>query len=247
MTLVDWQRGIVHCVLIQHLENLSNHSSNLSHSVILVSCLWVQGEYVDHRPIFSWQLCRMLSLEITSILPSHWGFSHELHEDPNVVSITVHEEVVDLVEVVRLPDEHDKFFLSETRSFHSTFEYFFCHNRPGIRVFDSLLDSQRESGLFVVPEESWFAHFLSSGLEFLWRLEFVSQTVSQWVSPFYRDWRTTTDWTSNFRLESDRLVCGSHHLLAPGWTVVKRAPYRWWRIRTRSHSGTILDRGFLDV
>ena len=27
-TLVDWQRGIVHCVLIQHLENLSNHSYN---------------------------------------------------------------------------------------------------------------------------------------------------------------------------------------------------------------------------
>ena len=24
-TLVDWERGIVHCVLIQHLENLSNH------------------------------------------------------------------------------------------------------------------------------------------------------------------------------------------------------------------------------
>ena len=27
-TLVDWQRGLVHCVLIQHLENLSNHSCN---------------------------------------------------------------------------------------------------------------------------------------------------------------------------------------------------------------------------
>ena len=27
-TLVDWQRGIVHSVLIQHLENLINHSHN---------------------------------------------------------------------------------------------------------------------------------------------------------------------------------------------------------------------------
>ena len=27
-TLVDWRRGIVHCVLIQHLDNLSNHSHN---------------------------------------------------------------------------------------------------------------------------------------------------------------------------------------------------------------------------
>ena len=33
-------------------------------------------------------------------------FSHEFHEDPNVVPI-VHEEVVDLVEVVLLFDEHD--------------------------------------------------------------------------------------------------------------------------------------------
>ena len=27
-TLVEWQRGNVHCVLIQHLENLSNRSNN---------------------------------------------------------------------------------------------------------------------------------------------------------------------------------------------------------------------------
>ena len=50
----------------------------------------------------------------------------------------VHEEVVDIVGVVRLLDEHDKFLLAATRSFHSTFEYFFCHNRPGIRVFEFL-------------------------------------------------------------------------------------------------------------
>ena len=96
----------------------------------------------------------MLSLEIAPILPFHWGFSHELHEDPNFASITVHEEVYDLVGVVRLLDEHGKFLLFVTRSFHSTFEYFFCHNRPGIRVFESLLDSQRESALFVFPGES---------------------------------------------------------------------------------------------
>ena len=38
------------------------------------------------------------------------------------VPITVHKEVVDLVEVVRLLDEHDKFLLFETRSVHSTFD-----------------------------------------------------------------------------------------------------------------------------
>ena len=80
--------------------------------------------------------------------------SVDAHEDPDFVPIIVHEEVVDLVEVVRLLDEHDRVLLFETRSLHSTFEYFFCHNRPGTRVFESLLDNQRESALFVVPEES---------------------------------------------------------------------------------------------
>ena len=74
--------------------------------------------------------------------------------NPSFASITVHEEVVDLVCVVRLLHEHDKFLLFVTRSFHSTFEYFFCRSRPGIRVFESLLDSQRESALFVAPRES---------------------------------------------------------------------------------------------
>ena len=51
-------------------------------------------------------------------------------------------------------DEHDKFHLVETRKLHSIWGYFFCHNRPGTRVSESLLDNQRESALFVVPEES---------------------------------------------------------------------------------------------
>ena len=42
-----------------------------------------------------------------------------LHEDPNFASITVHEEVVDLVDGVLLL-EHDAVF---------------GHNQPGIRVF----------------------------------------------------------------------------------------------------------------
>ena len=53
----------------------------------------------------------MLTLEIASILPSHWGFSHEVHEVPDFVPIIVPEQVVDLVEVVRLLGEHDKFLL----------------------------------------------------------------------------------------------------------------------------------------
>ena len=60
-------------------------------------------------------MSRMLSLEIASILTSRWDFSHELHEDPNSVPIIVHEEVVDLVEVVHLLEEHDGSLLVETR------------------------------------------------------------------------------------------------------------------------------------
>ena len=73
---------------------------------------------------------------------------------PIFVSTTVHEEVDDLVQVVRLLDEHEKFLLFATRSFHYTSEYFFCHNLPGIRVFESPLDSQRGFAPFVGPGES---------------------------------------------------------------------------------------------
>ena len=66
----------------------------------------------------------------------------------NSVPIIVHEEVVDLVEVVRLLDEYDGSLLVETRELRSIFGHFFCHNRPGIRVFESLLYNQRESALF---------------------------------------------------------------------------------------------------
>ena len=55
-----------------------------------------------------------LTLEIASILPSHEDFSNEIHEDPDFVLIIVHEEVVDLVEVVHLLQEHDQFLFAET-------------------------------------------------------------------------------------------------------------------------------------
>ena len=39
-------------------------------------------------------------------------------------------------------------------NFNSIFGYFFCHDRLGTHVSESLLDNQRESALSVVPEES---------------------------------------------------------------------------------------------
>ena len=52
----------------------------------------------------------------------------------NFASITVHEEVDDLVDVVLLL-ENGEILLAATRSFHLFFEYFFGHNQSGIRVF----------------------------------------------------------------------------------------------------------------
>ena len=51
----------------------------------------------------------------------------------------------------------------------------------------------------------------------------VIQTHREQVAPFIHR-QTTTDWTTNLRHENDKLVYGSLHLLAPGWTVVQRAP-----------------------
>ena len=68
-------------------------------------------------------------------------------------SITVHEEVDDLVDVVLLL-EHDEVLLAATRSFHSIFVYFFGHNHHGIRVFESPLESQRGFAPFVGPGKS---------------------------------------------------------------------------------------------
>ena len=48
--------------------------------------------------------------------------------------MTVHEEVVDLVDEVLLL-ERDEVLLAATRSFHFIFENFFGHNQPGIYVF----------------------------------------------------------------------------------------------------------------
>ena len=50
--------------------------------------------------------------------------------------------------------EHDEVLPAATRSFHSIFVYFFGHNQPGIRAFESPLDSQRGFAPFVGLGES---------------------------------------------------------------------------------------------
>ena len=58
------------------------------------------------------------------------------------------------------------------------------------------------------------------------------------VSPFWHDRQTTTDSITKFLQESDKLVYGSLHLLAPGWTVVKRALSRRSHRRIPRHTNT---------
>ena len=53
---------------------------------------------------------------------------------PVLLSITVHEEVVGLVDEFLLL-ERDEVLLAAIRSFHFICVYFFGRNQPGIRVF----------------------------------------------------------------------------------------------------------------
>ena len=69
---------------------------------------------------------------------------------PVFASVTVHEEIVDLVGVVLL-FEHEEVLLAATRSFHSIFVYFFGHNQLGIRLFvNSAWQSARICSVFLV-------------------------------------------------------------------------------------------------
>ena len=57
------------------------------------------------------------------------------------------------------------------------------------------------------------------------------------VSPFLSVWKMT-ELATNFLHKSDKLVFGSLVLLAPEWTVVKRALSRWSHRRVPRHTST---------
>ena len=126
-----------------------------------------------------------------------------LHEDSNFVPIIVHEEVV------RLHDEHDKCLLFATRSFHSTFDYFFGRNRPGIVLSNFRLTvSEDLLPLSVQESPNLFAFRVVSEFRDLAR---DLRHGKQRVSPFYHDsLTTTTHRTTRLLLQSDRLVFGTH-------------------------------------
>ena len=77
----------------------------------------------------------------------------------------VDEEVDDLGVVLLL--EHDEVLLAVTRSFHPIIVYFFGHNQPGIRAFESLLDSQRGFAPLSVQESPNLFAFRVLSLNFV--------------------------------------------------------------------------------
>ena len=129
----------------------------------------------------------MWNPEIASILHFLETFSHELHEDPSFASITVHEEVDDLVHVVRLLEV----LLSATRSFLQ----FLCTSSViiGLEFVLSnlrLTVSEDLLPLSVQDSPNLFA-FRVLSLNFL-TLLVTCVTANNGFSPFYHDSLTTT-------------------------------------------------------
>ena len=186
----NWIKWVRHRASWKSLESFIQLISICNSWILPVS-----SRYLDLRPIFSSKLYRMPNLEIASILPSHWDFSHELHEDPDFVPKIVHEEVADLVEAVRLLDEHDQFLLFETLSFHSKFEYFW-HNRPWNSCFRSSawqsarICSHCRSRRILICSFSESRHGFSLTLE-------MSDPNSSETGLLVLTWPTDNDWLDN--------------------------------------------------
>ena len=157
----------------------------------------VSARMVSRSSINSPEIVSNVLPWIASILPSHWDFSRELHEDPSFASIIVHEEVDDFVAVVRL---------LECNEVHSTIS------------FNAKICSRR---VLIVRFQSFVSQFLDIGCDLCHgKLR---------VSPFQNDWLKTTNRTTSFLLQSDRLVFGTR----------QGACCRWWCCRSPSLRRTV--------
>ena len=104
-------------------------------------------------------------------------------------------------------------------------------------VSQSLLYSQREFAFCVVPKHP-DCSFSESRRVFSLTFEFSDPNTSKTCFPEKHERQTTTDLTTSFLQESDKLVDGPLVLLGPEWTVVKRTLCRWCRNWSPSHAGT---------
>ena len=101
--------------------------------------------------------------------------------------------------------------------------------KRGIRVFECLLDSQRESALFVAP-----------GGVLICSLSDLARDLrhgKQRVAPIYHDsWTTTT---------TDRRQAFSFRVIGSSSARIEERPDRWWCHRSRSFREPLLGHGLL--
>ena len=175
--------------------------SRIVHTIdFILQFLYLASEFKDSISIFdqffSSQVSRMLSLEIASILPFHWAqFCFNNSSWTSWWSCRRRSS----------PWWSRQISSFATRSFRSTFEYFFCRNLLGIRVFESLLDSQRESALFVAPGEVLICSLSELCFWVSWALVTSEQTTGlpalTWLTDDDRqdDRPSSSEWSARFR------------------------------------------------
>ena len=100
-------------------------------------------------------------------------------------------------------------------------------------VFLDLGSDFRENLLFFLENPDSFVFHFATWLSFLARTKFVYGSLSPFLCV-----RKRTELATNFLQESDKLVSGSLVLLAPEWTVVKIALFRWSHRRVPRHTST---------
>ena len=149
--------------------------------------------------IISWSSINLLLAIVSNVDPWNLFNSHIslrlfswASRNNSLATITVHEENVDLVDVVLLL-EHDEILLLLTKLCHSTFEHFFGHNHPGTRLFESPLDIQRGFTRFVNPKwvlicsRSEFCLWISWPCAWLSSRKTTGDTVLSWLTDDKQD------------------------------------------------------------
>ena len=179
----------------------------------------------------------MWTLEIASILPSHWDFSYELHEDPDFVRIILLKKLLissKLFITCKGVIHFSPLRLDNSIQFLNTSPI-----RIGLGlVFVNLCSKIFENLLSLSFKKNPDLHiFWVATCFFLCCVNLANEVHAQ-VSPLLHDRQTRTELATNFLQKSDKLVFGPLVLLPPQWTVVKRALCRWSRRRVPCQTST---------
>ena len=152
----------------------------------------------------------MLSLEIASILPFHWGFCSRASRRSQFCFNYCSWRNCWSYRRRSSPWWARQISFFATRSFHTISEYFFNRNRPGIRVFESLLDSQRELALFCLARRVLICSLSKLCLWVSWALETCEPSeqttglsvLSRLTDDDRQDDRPSSEWSARLRRAS---------------------------------------------